>query len=313
MFPARTTLRGTERIRPVRARASGRCYESSNPAMYRLLFADDQGVVYDHPHLRAGARTGGDVIRPTGRPLPLPTGGGLCILPGRRPVGFDPETGRPAVLREVRVGRRTFVPVAVGATLPPGYTRTLLPAAARPPLGTVGATRPPAVGLHRRRAGAGRARRLGAPHRPAAPLGPGAPLHPGASWPRRGAAGPCRQPGLPAARPLRAAVVLLHRPEHLLRPGRGGHPVLGHLQRPLRRMPLRVGRRDAAVESRPDPPCADRRGDGRGRGGSPRGRHGPDHGELRTGVRGRAPAPLEGDRPGHPARRGRAPAAAPST
>ncbi|MFL5272619.1 MAG: radical SAM protein, partial [Anaeromyxobacteraceae bacterium] len=35
---------------------------------------------------------------------------------------------------EVKVGRRTFAPHAVGATLPPGFTRTLLPAASRPPL-----------------------------------------------------------------------------------------------------------------------------------------------------------------------------------
>jgi pyruvate-formate lyase-activating enzyme len=41
------------------------------------------------------------------------------------------------VLREVKVGRRTVVPHAVGATLPPGYTRTFLPAAARPALATV--------------------------------------------------------------------------------------------------------------------------------------------------------------------------------
>lgn len=107
--------------------------------MYRLLFADEQGVVYDHPRLRAAARAGGNVVRPTGRPVPLPVGGALCVLPGRRPVGFDPDTGDPVVLREVRVGRRTIAPVAVGATLPPGYTRTLLPAASRPPLGTVGA------------------------------------------------------------------------------------------------------------------------------------------------------------------------------
>ena len=106
--------------------------------MYRLLFADERGVVYDHPRLLAAARTGADVVRPAGRPLPLPRGGTLCVLPGRRPVGIDPDTGEQVVLREVRVGRRTFAPVAVGATLPPGYTRSLLPAAARPPLGTVG-------------------------------------------------------------------------------------------------------------------------------------------------------------------------------
>src|SRR5512137_2498917 len=106
-----------------RARASGRWYESANPAMFRLLFADEKGVVYDHPRLLAAARTGGDLVRPSGRPLPLPRGGSLCVLPGRRPVGFDPGTGERVVLEEVRVGRRRVVPVAVGATLPPGYTR----------------------------------------------------------------------------------------------------------------------------------------------------------------------------------------------
>ncbi len=107
--------------------------------MFRLLFADDKGTVYDHPTLLAAARSGGDVVAPAERPVPLPAGGTLCLLPGRRPVGIDPQTGAVAVLREASVGRRTFVPCAVGATLPPGYTRTLLPAAARPPLQTTGA------------------------------------------------------------------------------------------------------------------------------------------------------------------------------
>jgi hypothetical protein len=48
----------------------------------------------------------------------------------------DPATGEPVVLREMRVGRRSIIPHAVGATLPPGWTRTLLPAAPRPPLAT---------------------------------------------------------------------------------------------------------------------------------------------------------------------------------
>jgi len=113
--------------------------KSRKSAMYRLFFADEKGAVYDHPRLLAAARSGGDVVRPTGRPLPMPEGATLCVLPGRRPVGFDPDTGEQVVLKEARVGRRTFAPVAVGATMPPGYTRTLLPAAARPPLGTAGA------------------------------------------------------------------------------------------------------------------------------------------------------------------------------
>jgi len=104
----------------------------------RLLFADDRGVVYDHPALLAAARSGDEVFLPTERPLPLPEGATLCTLPGRRPVGIDPATGQRVVLRTARIGRRSVVPHAVGATLPPGYTRTLLPAAARPALPAAG-------------------------------------------------------------------------------------------------------------------------------------------------------------------------------
>ncbi|HET6438833.1 MAG TPA: radical SAM protein [Anaeromyxobacter sp.] len=107
--------------------------------MARLLFADERGRVYDHPALLAAARTGDSFLRARGRPVSLPPGAGLCVLPGRRPVGVDPRTGSLVVLHEVKVGRRLFVPQAVGATLPPGYTRTLLPAASRPALSTLGA------------------------------------------------------------------------------------------------------------------------------------------------------------------------------
>jgi pyruvate-formate lyase-activating enzyme len=102
-----------------------------------LLFADDRGRVYDHPELLAAVRTGDDVVAPSERPVPLPAGSTLTLLPGRRPVGLDPVSGAPVVLHEVKVGRRSFAPHAVGATLPPGFTRTFLPAAARPPLATV--------------------------------------------------------------------------------------------------------------------------------------------------------------------------------
>ena len=108
--------------------------------MPRLLFADDRGRVYDHPELRAAVRSGDEVRPPGERPIALPAGAALTMLPGRRPVGIDPATGAQVVLGEVRLGRRRIVPHAVGATLPPGYTRTLLPAAARPPLATVAET-----------------------------------------------------------------------------------------------------------------------------------------------------------------------------
>lgn len=107
--------------------------------MPRLLFADDRGVVYDHPSLRAAVRSGEDLLAPRERPIALPEGATLAMLPGRRPVGLDPATGALTVLHEVKVGRRCLVPHAVGATLPPGYTRTFLPAVARPALPVAGA------------------------------------------------------------------------------------------------------------------------------------------------------------------------------
>ena len=104
--------------------------------MRRLLFADDRGTVYDHPGLLAAARSGDDVVQPRERPALLPAGARLVWLPGRRPVGVDSRSGAPVVLREVKVRRRTVIPHAVGAVLPPGWTRTLLPAAQRSPLAT---------------------------------------------------------------------------------------------------------------------------------------------------------------------------------
>jgi wyosine [tRNA(Phe)-imidazoG37] synthetase (radical SAM superfamily) len=102
--------------------------------MPNLLFADDKGVVYDHPELLAAVRSGDQLLQPPERPRALPEGASLAMLPGRRPVGFDPATGQLTVLHEVKVGRRRLVPHAVGATLPPGFTRTFLPAVARPAL-----------------------------------------------------------------------------------------------------------------------------------------------------------------------------------
>jgi pyruvate-formate lyase-activating enzyme len=108
--------------------------------MQRLLFADDHGTVYDHPALLAAVRTGESVVAPQERPIAAPEGTTLCLLPGRRPVGVDPATGALVVVHEVKVGRRRVIPHAVGATLPPGFTRTFLPAAARPPLPSIAET-----------------------------------------------------------------------------------------------------------------------------------------------------------------------------
>jgi pyruvate-formate lyase-activating enzyme len=92
--------------------------------MLKLLFADDSGRVFEHPELLALAREG----LPLEHPAPLPQHATLAALPGRTPVGRDPSSGRAVEVPEVRIGRRTVRPSAVAAVLPPGWTRSELPA-----------------------------------------------------------------------------------------------------------------------------------------------------------------------------------------
>jgi wyosine [tRNA(Phe)-imidazoG37] synthetase (radical SAM superfamily) len=93
----------------------------------KLLVADPKGRVLEHPYLLATLRSGELILPPSERPIPLPPSGKLVHLPGRLPVGLDPDTGELELVREVKLGGKTFVPHAVGALLPPGYTRTYLP------------------------------------------------------------------------------------------------------------------------------------------------------------------------------------------
>jgi molybdenum cofactor biosynthesis enzyme MoaA len=89
--------------------------------MMKLLFADESGRVYEHPELRAPVPEGADA------PSPLPEHASLAALPGRRPLGLD-SSGAVVELREARVGKRVIKPNAVAAVLPPGWTRSELPA-----------------------------------------------------------------------------------------------------------------------------------------------------------------------------------------
>jgi len=99
-----------------------------------LLFADEQGQVYDHPELLAlvgdpqapAAMLGAGLPRDIARPLP--EFAGLQALPGRAPIGLDPVTGQAVALTEMKIGRKTIRPRAVAAVLPPGWTRVALPA-----------------------------------------------------------------------------------------------------------------------------------------------------------------------------------------
>ncbi len=255
----------------------------------KLLFADPQGKVMEHPYLIATLRSGEELLPPTDRPIPLPSTGKLVHLPGRLPVGVDPETGEFELVREMKVGGKTFVPNAVGALLPPGYTRTFLPGEVKGETGPIlpqwaytaaawGKDGPVAWAIHTDKRSHWDPERL---------------LDPRAEEARRPAPEAVRgQPGPEAAEDLRARLPLLHLAEHLLRPRRGRDPRVGDVQRALRRLHLRPARGRAARLARPDGGRPRRRGDGPDRALPPRARAGPDDGlaSVRAARASRSPA-----------------------
>jgi pyruvate-formate lyase-activating enzyme len=84
-----------------------------------LLVADENGEIYDDPRYLAGGMSGGDFLPLQPHDLiPLPEGSKLFFIPKGRPVGFNKRGGAVVV-------DGSF---AVSAFLPPGYTRTYLPA-----------------------------------------------------------------------------------------------------------------------------------------------------------------------------------------
>jgi pyruvate-formate lyase-activating enzyme len=79
----------------------------------KLVFADDDGNIYDHPDLEMLVRRG-DRLEPP-RPdeiIALPPESELFLLPGRDALGFDPDSGEIERLEER----------AVAAFVCPGYT-----------------------------------------------------------------------------------------------------------------------------------------------------------------------------------------------
>lgn len=85
-----------------------------------LVYADEEGKVYDHPELHGVARSGSHLVELLENELiPLPAGATLVGLPNTRAVGMDPVTGEMQALPE---GCQ-----AVGALLPQGFTRLYVP------------------------------------------------------------------------------------------------------------------------------------------------------------------------------------------
>ncbi|MGQ9857605.1 MAG: radical SAM protein [Thermodesulfobacteriota bacterium] len=96
----------------------------------RLMFADQEGTIYEHPSLLALGASGNHLVLPEPMDwIPLPEMSKMFLIPECPPIGLDPDTGTLVVLRSQRVGRKTVRCCAVAAFMEPGYVRTLLPAA----------------------------------------------------------------------------------------------------------------------------------------------------------------------------------------
>ncbi|MEW9699221.1 radical SAM protein [Paenibacillus sp. SI8] len=85
-----------------------------------LVYSDPQGNVFDHPDYLALGRNAEMITEILEEELiPLPEGATLVSLPFTRPVGIDAETG------DMKLVEGDYH--AVGALLPQGFTRLLLP------------------------------------------------------------------------------------------------------------------------------------------------------------------------------------------
>ena len=106
--------------------AAARRRQARHPARIpHLVYADAAGEIRDLPDLLLAGRSGRDLLLPTPDLLiPLPPGSELFVLPGRRPVGFDPVSGEPLLLADdpENPGQPAQ---AVAAFMAPAHTATL--------------------------------------------------------------------------------------------------------------------------------------------------------------------------------------------
>jgi pyruvate-formate lyase-activating enzyme len=91
-----------------------------------MLYSDDGGIIRDHPSLLAvGAGGGPPGTVADADPIPMPRGSDLFLLPGRTPLGWNPEERKIAAFPRDEEGRPVH---AVAAFLAPAHTAALLAA-----------------------------------------------------------------------------------------------------------------------------------------------------------------------------------------
>ena len=95
-----------------------------------MLYADNHGRIYEHPHLRMLGSSGSQpVIIEEEDLIPMPELSKLFYIPDSPPIGLDPDTGKMRVVSEIEVGGNKSQCFAVAAFLEPGFVRGHLPAA----------------------------------------------------------------------------------------------------------------------------------------------------------------------------------------
>jgi len=95
----------------------------------RLLFADDNGTIYDHPFLEMLGCSGSALVRPEPATLTvLPDMSRLYFHPGCPPYAWDPRQKKIVLLEHATIGRRRVRCCAVSTFIQQGWVRLLLPA-----------------------------------------------------------------------------------------------------------------------------------------------------------------------------------------
>jgi pyruvate-formate lyase-activating enzyme len=93
-----------------------------------MLFARRNGELLDLPGIEMTGKAGNRFVKPSGKDLiPLPEGATLTALPYRIPIGLDNRSGKFSLIRWNPYSRKKEEVWAVGALLPQGFTRTLVP------------------------------------------------------------------------------------------------------------------------------------------------------------------------------------------
>ncbi len=91
----------------------------------RLIYADENGQIFDHPFLEMAGSSSGNFRSPSPEELiPMPEGSELFLLPGRFPVGFNREKKKFDVLESDPFSAGAKVQ-AVAAFMAPAHTQIL--------------------------------------------------------------------------------------------------------------------------------------------------------------------------------------------